>query len=50
MQSEGRGGEIQHWLSDNPCDKFIIIDDNVRDIESYNLPNIVKCRGWIGFT
>jgi hypothetical protein len=50
IPSEGRGGEIENWLKDNPCDNYIILDDNTRDIESYGLKNIVKCRGWLGFT
>ena len=29
---------------------ILILDDNIRDIESYGLKNIVKCRSWIGFT
>jgi hypothetical protein len=47
---EGRGGEIEHWLFNNTVSKFIILDDNVRDIQSFGLPNVVKCRGWIGFS
>ena len=31
-------------------DKFIILDDNVRDIQEYGLPNVVKCRSWVGFS
>jgi hypothetical protein len=50
INSEGRGGEIEIWLKDNQCDNYIILDDNIRDIESYGLKNIVKCRSWIGFT
>lgn len=50
ITSEGRGGEIESWLSDNQYDNYIILDDNIRDIESYGLKNIVKCRSWIGFT
>lgn len=50
ITSEGRGGEIENWLKDNQTDNYIILDDNVRDIESYGLQNIVKCRSWIGFT
>jgi len=47
--SEGRGGEIENWLQSNQYDNYIILDDNTRDIESYGLKNIVKCRGWVGF-
>ncbi len=50
IPSEGRGGEIENWLQNNQWDNYIILDDNVRDIESYGLQNIVKCRSWIGFT
>lgn len=50
ITSEGRGGEIENWLQNNQYDNYIILDDNVRDIESYGLKNIVKCRSWIGFT
>jgi hypothetical protein len=50
ITTEGRGGEIENWLSDNQYDNYIILDDNIRDIESYNLKNIVKCRSWLGFT
>lgn len=50
ITSEGRGGEIESWIRDNQCDNYIILDDNIRDIESYGLKNIVKCRSWLGFT
>jgi hypothetical protein len=50
INSEGRGGEIENWLKENQCDDYLILDDNIRDIESYGLKNIVKCRSWIGFT
>lgn len=50
IPSEGRGGEIENWLQNNRYDNYIILDDNVRDIESYGLKNIVKCRSWLGFT
>jgi hypothetical protein len=50
IPGEGRGGEIELWLSENQYDDYLIIDDNVRDIESYGLKNIVKCRSWLGFT
>ena len=46
---EGRGAEIEHWIFNNTINKFIILDDNVRDINSYGLPNVVKCRSWLGF-
>lgn len=50
INSEGRGGEIENWLKENQCDNYIILDDNIRDIESYGLKNIVKCRSTLGFT
>jgi hypothetical protein len=50
ITSEGRGGEIENWLQNNQWDNYIILDDNIRDIESYGLHNIVKCRSWVGFT
>lgn len=50
INSDGRGGEIENWLKENQCDNYLILDDNIRDIESYGLKNIVKCRSWIGFT
>jgi hypothetical protein len=50
ITSEGRGGEIENWLQNNQTDNYIILDDNIRDIESYGLKNIVKCRSWIGFS
>ncbi len=50
ITSEGRGGEIENWLQNNQYDNYIILDDNIRDIESYGLKNIVKCRSWLGFT
>lgn len=49
LPGEVRGSEIEYWLFNNSFNKFIIIDDNVRDIEQLGLPNVVKCRGWIGF-
>lgn len=50
LPSEGRGIEIEHWIMENSPESFIILDDNVRDIVSIGLPNVVKCRGWIGFS
>lgn len=47
---EGRGAEIEHWLFNNSVGKFVILDDSVRDIIAWGLPNVVRCRGWIGFT
>jgi len=47
---DGRGSEIGEWLRNNEVDNFIILDDCTRDIERQGLANIVKCRGWIGFS
>jgi hypothetical protein len=47
---DGRGSEIEEWLRNNEVDNFIILDDCTRDIERHGLPNIVKCRGWVGFS
>jgi len=47
---EGRGREIEDWIFNNSYDKFIILDDSVRDIVAWGLPNVVKCRGWVGFS
>lgn len=47
---DGRGAEIEDWLRNNSHDGFIILDDNVRDIEEVGLPNIIKCRSWVGFS
>lgn len=50
LAGEGRGAEIEYWLQNNGFDGFIILDDNVRDIEEVGLPNIIKCRSWVGFS
>lgn len=50
--NEPRGLEIESWLHKNlnPLeDKWVVLDDSVRDITPY-LNNVVKCRGWLGFT
>jgi hypothetical protein len=47
---DGRGSEIEEWLRDNQVNDFIILDDCTRDIERQGLSNIIKCRGWIGFS
>jgi hypothetical protein len=46
----GKGAEIKDWLNSNGVGKFIILDDNVRDIINCGLPNVIKCRSWIGFS
>ncbi len=46
-----RGEEIQLYLNDNPCDNFVIIDDNVRDIIDLFPHNTVKVeKSYIGLT
>jgi hypothetical protein len=50
LLDEGRGGEIEYYIFNNNYDKFIILDDNIRDIQQYGLPNVVKCRSWVGFS
>ena len=47
---EGRGREIENWIFNNTYSKFIIIDDTIRDLLECGLPNIIKCRSWIGFS
>lgn len=47
---EGRGAEIENWLFGNTVGKFIILDDNVRDIEALSLPNVVRTKSWIGLS
>jgi hypothetical protein len=47
--NEPRGVEIETWLRENPCDKWIVIDDNISGITPY-VGNVVKCRGWMGLT
>ena len=50
IKFDGRGSEIEEWLRNNQVDNFIILDDCTLDIERQGLSNIVKCRGWIGFS
>lgn len=47
--NEPRGIEIDTWLRENCCDKWVIIDDNVSGITPF-VSNVVKCRGWLGLT
>lgn len=49
LYSEPRGIEIDTWLRDNYCDKWVVIDDNVSGITPF-VSNVVKCRGWLGLT
>lgn len=49
LYSEPRGIEIETWLRDNYCDKWVVIDDNVSGITPF-VSNVVKCRGWLGLT
>ena len=50
LRGEGRGVEIEQWLFNNQFNKFVILDDHTHDIEIIGLPNIIKCRSWIGFS
>lgn len=50
LSGEGRGAEIETWLFNNSYNRFVIVDDYVHDIISCGLPNVVKCRGWLGFS
>ena len=47
-----RGAEIAVWLNENPqVDKFLIIDDDIKDIEPYfPKENILKTNFKDGFT
>ena len=48
--SLARGEEIQMWLDENNVDKYVIIDDNVRDIVSF-MNNVVAVeKSYIGIT
>lgn len=44
-----RGIEIKEYLSNNPCEGYVIIDDRTSDIEPH-IDNVVKCRSWLGLT
>jgi hypothetical protein len=45
-----RGGAGPESKSKSESDYHIVLDDNTRDMEATGLRNIVKCRGWIGFS
>lgn len=47
---EDRGLEIENWLCNNHYTNFVILDDNVKNIVKYGLPNIVKCETLLGLT
>jgi hypothetical protein len=49
LYNEPRGIEIDTWLRENPCDKWVVIDDNISGITPF-VSNVVKCRGWLGLT
>lgn len=49
LPTEHRGVEIELWLRENQCDKWIVLDDNISGITPY-VSNVVKCRGWLGLT
>ena len=45
-----RGEEISEWLDFNDVDKYVIIDDQIKDIVSFlGSKNIVHCDHSIGF-
>ncbi|MCR4319771.1 MAG: HAD domain-containing protein [Candidatus Brocadiaceae bacterium] len=46
--SPSRGAEIQAWLDKNPCDDFIIIDDD-RDM-IHLMPRLIQTKFEIGLT
>lgn len=50
LYDEGRGAEIEHWLFNNTHNKFVVIDDHVRDLITFGIPNVIKCDGRFGFT
>jgi hypothetical protein len=41
--------EIDAWLRENSCGKWVVIDDNVSGITPF-VTNVVKCRGSVGLT
>ena len=49
IKGADRGEEIKEWLSENPIDDWVIIDDITRNIEPH-IGNVVKVRNWIGLT
>jgi len=49
IKGADRGEEIKEWLSENPVDDWVIIDDITRNIEPH-IGNVVKVRNWIGLT
>jgi hypothetical protein len=42
-----RGIEIDEWLRENSWTKYVVIDDDVKNITPY-VSNVIKVRGWIG--
>ena len=44
-----RGVEIKEWLSNNKCDRYVVLDDRIDNITPY-VDNVVKCRSWLGLT
>jgi hypothetical protein len=49
LYNEPRGVEIDTWLRENSCSKWVVIDDNVSGITPF-VTNVVKCRGSVGLT
>lgn len=45
-----RGEEIQTWLDINSPKKYVVIDDNIKDIKNYiSSNNIIRCDAEVGF-
>jgi len=46
-----RGEEIQEWLDTHSVNKYVVIDDNIKDIIIHiNSCRVVKCESNIGLT
>jgi len=46
-----RGEEIQEWLDTHRVNKYVVIDDNIKDIVPHvNSKRVVKCESNIGLT
>lgn len=49
LYTEPRGVEIDTWLRENWCSKWVVIDDNISGITPF-VTNVVKCKGSVGLT
>ena len=47
--NDHRGLEIDQWLMENYWNKYVVIDDRIKNIIPY-VNNVVECKGWIGLT